>query len=207
MSALTTQIAAEVQPAQALARSMSLFDLDAELQALMDKAQEEEEDLGAVSEYTTLEIQRYFEATVQKVDRVAEFIKACKQTDELKKAEKHRLDERGRVALNAKSRVEEMLKGFMLERGITKVKGKLNAITLCPNSQPALKVSNPQAVPYPFRGVKLDIPLQLWESLAEQLPGVRPEEYIDEPKVKRALMAGEEVPGAELVNGYHVRIR
>jgi hypothetical protein len=155
---------------QAHTTSMSLFDLDEELENLVDLAIAEEAENGRLSPATEQALQVYFEATVKKVDRIAEFIKHLKIKTEAVKAEKKRLEEWFRAEEAAVDRCKSMVLRFMQTRGLEKIKGKLNSITRQDNSVDSLTVVDQTVVPAEYLGVTLLVPLKWLEENAEELP-------------------------------------
>jgi len=245
----------------ALARTHSLWKLDAELQDLTERAQEEEagpcpgcdgkqliptptgpvtcpecagKGTGVISAATQEALTAYFEATVQKVDRVAEFLKFLKALEETCKAEAARISERRHVAENTAERIKNMLKEFMAKRGDTQIKSKLNTISLCRNSQPSLEIQDATViygkeriasakVPAKFQRIQITVTREWWDQFVEscKFDGallIPPAElarkfmnisapFIDESALRDHLAAGETIEGATLETGRHIRVR
>ncbi len=239
----------ELVPA-GIARTKALWEIDEQLQSLMDRAQEEEaapcpgcegkkwiatptgsitcpecagKGTGVISVATTDALVAYFEAAAQKIDRIAEFLKTKKLLEQARKDEKARLDERGRVEANSFKRAERMLQDFMEARGITQIKGKLNTLTLCNNSQASLQINEPAKVPVQLQRVQITVTREWWDRFVELRK--EPEQWtlavddlvramrdvsnpmIDETAVREKLVAGEIVNGCDLIFGKHLRMR
>jgi len=214
----------------ALVRTQSLWDIDEQLQLLMEQAQWEESEAGAVTPETMEALKTYFAAAVQKVDRIAEFLKAQEALDRMRKDERKRLDERGKIEQSKYTRCLAMLQGFLEARGITQIKGKLNTISLCNNAQPSLKITDDKQVPEEFQRVCITVKRDWWDKwvqaqelghdfvefdtlqrtlavdLAKSMTDVS-DPFIDEAAVKERLIEGTLVPGADLILGKHVRVR
>lgn len=199
----------ELLPVTALevARSNSLFEIDDELQSLMERAHEEESGAG-LTEDTKQALTLYFDAATQKVDRIAMFIRTCEMLDAAKKAEKKRLDDRGRALQNAIARCKNMLKEFMQRQGKDSLDGKLNHFSLQDNP-PALKITDESRLPSWSRRVKVDMLASEWVAASWMftVTADKVEYYIAEGVVREALERKEEVPGAELTQGQHLRLR
>lgn len=232
-----------------LARTTSLWKLDEELQSLMERAQTEEngpcpycnsaanasprntaaclecdgKGTGVITITTRQALEAYFAASLEKVDRIAEYLKHFDTLDRARKDEKKRLDERSRVAENNDKRVRRMLQDFMDGRSITQIKGKLNTISLCNNSKATLKITDQSKIPVRFYRMQITVTREWWYQFVELQKKVADQVIrihdlamafrdvssacIDEAALRAALEAGEQIPGAELVTEQHIRIR
>lgn len=206
------------------ARGMTLWAIDEELQVLMEQAQLEEEEAGAVTPETMQALQVYFQAALTKVDNIAGFLKLEKVLEPAYKAEKQRLEARWSAYRNGFERCKEMMLEFLRARGETKIKGGLNTIARQANSQASLVIEDPAAIPQTYQRMTLTIKTDVWdlmmrrykdsqESLIElrsffnALTNVSTQPFVDEPAVRAALQEGLEVAGAELKFGEHIRVR
>jgi hypothetical protein len=201
-SAEQTAVATPVE----LARTTTLWNLDSELQRLFEQAKVEEELEGSVQPETMAALQAYFSATVQKVDRIAEWMKAQESQIADIKAEIERLEGFLGPEQNALNRCKQMLKEFLSSRGIRQVKGRLNKITLCNNGgHPPMKpIADPSLLPEQYRLVNVVMTQREWDNLG--VPAKRVEPFVDEVSVRAALCRGESVQGAELdQRGQHIR--
>ena len=104
------------------------------------------------------------------------------------KAEEQRLAQRRKAIENKQKWLKDYLKSQMEYAGIDRFKTPTHTISL-QNNPPALKITDEGAIPANFLAVI-------------------PERYeVDKAALKDALKAGEEIPGAELVQGKSIQIR
>jgi hypothetical protein len=107
----------------------------------------------------------------------------------------------------------------METRGLLRMKGRLNTISLRKNSQDSLIVDSFDRIPSEYCRVSITLPLPELEELLRYLPEehslrarltpnhdgfVRRE--VDNAKLRTALASSIPVPGAELRRGQHVRL-
>jgi len=205
---------------EALASEMSLFQLDETLSLLMESATEEATaGNGEIPEELRQALLDYCEAFGEKVDNIANYIKAHEGEARNAKLEIERLMTRQAAAENKVERLKGLLKYFMDTRGLMSMKGRLNTISLRRNSQDSLIVATPDGIPAEFCKLSMTIGLPDWEELVAHLPDdndlrsrlARDSSVIgkrepDNAKLRAALQAGERVEGAELRRGQHVRL-
>lgn len=191
-----------------IAASMTLFDIDQRAQELFDKAHEEDAATGAVSQETFDALQIYIEAEVQKVDRVAAWIKHNEMLDSTKKAEKQRLDARGKRITGRIERTKHFLALFMRNRGIKQIDGKLYTLSLVPNSQPTVTVTDDALIPDAYKTVTVTMPLERWKKDIEWTLTDPPkvEISVDKTAIHLADKAGVSVPGVKVEHGDHIRL-
>jgi len=201
-----------------LASSMSLFEIDEALDLLIQGAEEEAEaNNGEVPEQLKSAIMEYFEAHLRKIDRIAGYIRSHDAAAVITAREIERLQARQRAAKNCANRTRAMLCYFMASRGIDRLKGELNTITLQNNSSPSLVVTDIAKVPECYYNVHIEMTLPEWKQIIAWLPaplasrftpgtgrGIQPE--LDQSRVRADLINGSEVNGAALVRGQHVRL-
>ena len=103
------------------------------------------------------------------------------------KAEEKRLADMRKVRENHLKRLKEYVLENMQQTGKTNIKTELGVMRI-QASTPALKITNQEKIPAEYQTIV-------------------PEHYeIDNERVKEALKDGKAVPGAELVQGVHLRI-
>jgi hypothetical protein len=194
--------------------SASLFEIDAELEAAFETYQEECEATGDASEETKNRCIDLFAEMGKKVDRIAAYVRIQEAMANLAGAEAQRLAARKRTADRRVRSVKQMLMYFMGSRGLKHLKGELNTIGIQQNGQPSL-VLDVLALPDAYYRNTAAMPAPVWEEGMRLLPedlrkqfetGLQSHEP-DEQLVRDMLLRGEEVVGARLVKGHHVRIR
>ena len=196
------------------AASASLFEIDAELETAFEAYQEECDAAGDGSEEIKNRCLELFAEMGKKVDRIAAYIRIQEAMASLAGAEAQRLSARKKSADQRVKSVKQMLLYFIGSRGLKQLKGELTTITAQPNGQPSL-VLNVLALPGAYYKNTAVVPSPLWDEAISLLPedlrkrfeaGLQSHEP-DEQLVRDALLRGEEVAGAQLVKGHHVRIR
>ena len=104
-------------------------------------------------------------------------------------------------------------------RGIQRLKGELNTITLQNNSSPSLVVTDISKVPQCYYNVRIEMPLPEWKQIIAWLPpgplasrftpgqdgGIHLE--LDQSRLRADLFNGSQVNGAALIKGQHVQLR
>ena len=205
---------------QTLASEMTLFELDESLSILMESATDEAaNNNGEIPEELRQALLDYCEAFGAKVDNIANYIKSQEFDARNAKAEIDRLQSRQAAAENRVERLKGLLKYFMETRGLLRMKGRLNTISLRKNSQDSLIVDSVHRIPSEYCRVSITLPLPELEELLRYLPEehslrarltpnhdgfVRRE--VDNAKLRTALASSIPVQGAELRRGQHVRL-
>lgn len=195
------------------AENASLFEIDKELEAAFDAASQGQEEAGTISEETKQRCLDLFAELGKKVDRIARYVRATEFRARAAKEEATRLAARQKSAESRVAQVESMLAFYMLSRGLRRMEGELNAVRLQKNGQPTLQIDRSVLPPaYNLRTLTLTEPD--WEQLlnAVTCPSLRLilEASVvtvepDKERIRRHLQAGQEVAGAALVKGDHIR--
>jgi len=126
-----------------LSCSMSLFEIDESLSALMESdveaAIENNNEIPAEMHQALLD---YCETFGEKVDNVARYIRSLEFEARNAKTEIDRLEQRKAAAEHRVERMKGLLKYFMESRNIRSMKGGLNTISLRKNSQDSLVLND-----------------------------------------------------------------
>jgi hypothetical protein len=203
-----------------VARSLSIFEIDESLAALVEAA---EEDAGAndgeLSDSLKEALVSYAEAFGHKVDRIADFLKAQKAEAEIAQREAERFQARHKAAENREKRLKQMLVWFMLTRNLQKLRGELNTISLQTNSVPSLVVNDATHIPASFYRARVEMTWPEWIEILRALPegpvrerlingeGQSVQKELQRGILSDAVARGEVIPGVFLVRGNHVRLR
>lgn len=124
----------------------------------------------------------------EKATNIAKFIQGMTADIDTIKAEEKRLADRRRAIENRQAWLKQYLQDQMEKAGLDKVKVATMTIAL-QNSPAAVEIIDEKAIP-------------------ERFLTIIPQTYVvDKKRVADALKAGEEVPGAALRQGRHLRIR
>ena len=205
---------------QTLASEMTLFELDESLSILMESATDEAaNNNGEIPEELRQALLDYCEAFGAKVDNIANYIKSQEFDARNAKAEIDRLQSRQAAAENKVERLKGLLKYFMETRGLLRMKGRLNTISLRKNSQDSLIVHSVDRIPSEYCRVSITLPVPELEELLRYLPEehslrtrLTPDDNgfirreVDNAKLRTALASSMPVSGAELRRGQHVRL-
>ena len=215
MSAVTRSISAS-----AVARGLSIFEIDESLAALVEAAEADAEaNNGELSEPIKEALVTYADAFGYKVDRIADFLKAQKAEAEIAQREGERFQARHKAAENREKRLKLMLVWFMLTRKVQKLRGELNTICLQANSAPSLVINETTHIPASFFRARIEISWPEWIEVIEALPqgplrdrlmsgeGKFVQKELQRGILSDALARGEMFEGVSLVKGSHVRLR
>ena len=162
---------------------MKLYELSEAYSGVLNLIDEDSPDADITKALTTIEGELQVKAT-----SIANLIKSLEAEVVVIKKEEVRLSLRRKSRENAAESVKQYLKGAMEQMGLSKIKGATRTISLG-GSAPALKITNADLIPQKF------------------LTHVPAHDDVRNDEVKKALKAGEEVPGAKLVSGISLRIR
>ena len=197
------------------AQENSLFEIDRELDILLDEIQEEtEEGSEEVRAELVQKFHEFCEAHTEKIDRIGHFLSLMEARASYCRAQAARLTERARFAENKVERTKSMVLYYLLSRELRKIEGR--EFTLCArkNSQDSVVISDEPKVPLVLREIEAKIPGRFWQALLSKLPEddanelkacVRQMKPCNEA-IKNAAAIEESVPGAEIRRGFHLRV-
>ncbi len=202
---------------QDLARNMSLFQIDEALTALVESAQEEAAANGGdLSEQLRAALADYVEAFGEKVDRIANYLKAQGSFADLAKKEEERLYARRKSAESRAKGLKSFLSFWMLSKGLKHLKGHLNTITLSKNSVDTLIVDEQASIPDRYHKVTVQMSWDEWAMvlsclaegpLRERLAKTAVvQKELNRAHLQEAIAGGVVLLGARLVRGHHVRV-
>src|ERR1700731_2067367 len=127
--------------------SNSLFEIDRELDSLLDEIEEQAEEHGSASPELLERFQQFCEAASDKVDRIGRFITLMDGRMRYCRAEADRLQKRARTA-NAKiERTQNMVLYFLAARGLKKIEGREFTLRLHKNSQDSVYITDGSQLP------------------------------------------------------------
>jgi hypothetical protein len=199
-----------------LTSNTTLFDLDRELDLLLDEIQEQVEVNGENNVSPTLieQFQGFCHAYGQKVDRIGHFLLNLDARAQHCRDEAARLAERARFAENKASRTKKMVLYYFECRGLKKVEGLETTLRMQKNSQDSVIIRDEKQVPLDYREIEAKIPGSFWHEIQAHLSEVEKQvlnSYIrhSEPSpsaIKAAKLIDEQVPGAEVKRAHHLRV-
>jgi hypothetical protein len=197
-----------------IAEASSLFEIDMELDGLLEEIQEQVESEGQASEDLMARFQQFCEAHGEKVDRIGRFVRMMEAREQYCRSEASRLGERARSAAGKVERTKNMVLYYLLSRNLQKVEGQQFTLRAQKNSQDSVKITDPAAVPKCYCRIEARVTGVLWETvlsllpdeLAEALEASIQETRPDNDAIRTAVAQNEVVPGAEVRRGTHLRV-
>jgi len=198
-----------------IAETNSLFEIDAELDGLLDEIEEQTAQGGEPAEEIVARFQQFCSAHGEKVDRIGRFLRRMEAREQFCRAEAARLCDRARAAAGKVERTKNMVLYYLMSRDLKAIEGR--EFTLCAqkNSQDSVRITDDEALPLAYRKIDARVGGVLWETVLANLPdelGRMLESSVEESRpdtdtIKTAILREEEVPGAELRRGWHLRIK
>ena len=199
----------------AIAETNSLFEIDAELDGLLDEIEEQTSQGGEPAEEIVARFQQFCSAHGEKVDRIGRFLRRMEAREQFCRAEAARLSDRARAAAGKVERTRNMVLYYLMSRDLKAIEGREFTLRAQKNSQDSVRITDEAALPVAFRKIDARIGGVLWETVLANLPDELSrmlESAVDESRpdtdtIKAAIQREEEVPGAELRRGWHLRMR
>ena len=194
--------------------SNSLFEIDAELDTLLDAIQEQSENGEPVSEDLVARFHEFCKAHGEKVDRIGRFVRMMEAREAYCRSEASRLADRARSAAGKVERTKAMALFYLMSRDLRKIEGQQFTLRIQKNSQDSVKITDELLLPISYRKIEARLDGVLWETIVSHLPeglAAALEACVQDTKpdtdaIKAAAMRNEEVPGADLRRGSHLRV-
>jgi len=197
-----------------IAQTHSLFEIDMELDGLLDEI-EEQTDLDAqVSEELLERFRQFCQAHSEKVDRIGRFVRMMEAREQYCREEAARLGDRARASANKVDRTKSMVLFYLMSRDLMKIEGREFTLRAQRNSQDSVRITDETALPMAYRKVEARIDGVVWETIISHLPEGLAEALEasvhdakpDAEAIKAAAMRHEVVPGADVRRGSHLRV-
>jgi len=199
-----------------IAQENSLFEIDQELDSLLEEIEERAEEDGSdhVPQELIERFQQFCHAHGEKVDRIGHFLTQMEARAQYCREQASRLSDRARSAENKTDRTKNMLLYYLRSRELRKIEGMEYTLRMQKNSQDSVLVSDEPQIPITYKDVEAKVPGTLWQAIQSRLPEeekrrltacirqMRP----NNEAIKAAVAANETVPGAEVRRGFHVRV-
>jgi Siphovirus Gp157 len=197
-----------------IAEGSSLFEIDVELDGLLEEIQEQVESQGEASEDLVSRFQQFCEAHSEKVDRIGRFVRMMEAREQYCRSESARLTDRARAAAGKVERTKNMVLYYLLSRDLKKIEGSQFTLRAQKNSQDSVRITDETAVPMSFCRIDARVDGVVWETVLSILPeelSKSMESSVQEVRpnadaIKAAAMRNEHIPGAELRRGSHLRV-
>jgi hypothetical protein len=198
-----------------IAESNTLFEIDAELDSILDEIEEQAAQGGEPAEELVARFQQFCSAHGEKVDRIGRFLRQMETREQFCRSEAARLSDRARTAAGKVERSRNMVLYYLMSRDLKSIEGREFTLRAQKNSQDSVRITDEAALPVAFRKIDLRIGGVLWETVLANLPGelgkmlenAVEESRPDTDSIKAAILHEEQVPGAELRRGWHLRIK
>lgn len=197
-----------------MVESKSLFEIDSELDEILEEIQEQIKCAGEASKELMERFQQFCDAHGQKVDRLGRFVRMMEAREQFCRSEAARLSDRARAAANKVERTKSMVLFHLLSRDQKRLEGQEFTLRIQKNSQDSVRITDEGALPMAYRKIEARIDGVLWETviaylpegLAKSLEAAVQESRPDTEAIKAAVMRCEQVLGAEVRRGMHLRV-
>ena len=197
-----------------IAATNSLFEIDVELDSLLDEIEEQTVQGGEPAGELVARFQQFCSAHGEKVDRIGRFVRIMEAREQYCRSESARLTDRARVAAGKVERAKNMVLYYLLSRDLKKIEGYQFTLRAQKNSQDSVRITDEAAVPKSYCRIQARIDGVVWETVVSLLPEELAralESSVQEIKpdadaIKTALLRQEQVPGAEVRRGSHLRV-
>ena len=198
-----------------IAATNSLFEIDAELDGLLDEIEEQTAQGGEPAVELLARFQGFCSVYGEKVDRIGRFLRRMEAREQFCRAEAARLGDRARAAAGKVERARNMVLYYLMSRDLKSIEGREFTLRAQKNSQDSVRITDEAALPVAFRKIDARIGGVLWETVLANLPdelgnmlvSALEESRPDTDTIKAAIQREEQVPGAELRRGWHLRIK
>ena len=197
-----------------MSEANTLFEIDRELDSLLDQIEEEAEENGTASPELLERFQQFCQAESNKVDRIGRFLtlmdirlKYCRQQAE-------HFQKRARSTDAKVVSTKNMVLYFLAARGLKKIEGTEFTLRCQKNGQDSVEITDASQVPITYRELDLRVPGRLWQAAILLLPEETATALArcvrdDKPSgdaIKEAVRRFEEVPGVQVKRGIHLRV-
>jgi hypothetical protein len=197
-----------------IAETSSLFEIDVELDGLLEEIEGQVESEGQAAEDLVARFQQFCKAHGEKVDRIGRFLHIMEAREQYCRSESARLTDRARAAAGKVERTKNMVLYYLLSRDLKKIEGYQFTLRGQKNSQDSVRITDEAVVPKCYCRIDVRIDGVLWETVLSLLPeelAKSLELSVQETKpdtdaIKAAALRQEQVPGTEVRRGWHLRV-
>jgi hypothetical protein len=197
-----------------IAETNSLFEIDVELDSLLDEIEEQTAQGGEPAGELVARFQQFCSAHGEKVDRIGRFVRIMEAREQYCRSESARLTDRARAAAGKVERAKNMVLYYLLSRDLKRIEGYQFTLRAQKNSQDSVRITDEAAVPKSYCRIDARIDGVLWETVLSLLPDelskslessvkdTRP----DADAITAAMLRNEQVSGVEVRRGSHLRV-
>lgn len=197
-----------------IAQGSSLFEIDRELDTLLDEIEEEIENRGEASAELVDRFQQFCEAHSEKADRIGRFLRMMEARVQYCRSEASRLQERARSSERKATQTKYMVMYYLKSRDLKKIEGREFTLRIQKNSQDSVRFTDETQVPMHYRTVAARVDGRLWEQVIESVPEEIARSLVasiqdaspSNEAIKQAVQSQIAVPGAEVYRGDHLRV-
>ena len=153
-----------------IAEASSLFEIDMELDGLLEEIEGQVESEGQAAEDLVARFQQFCEAHGEKVDRIGRFVRIMEAREQYCRSESARLTDRARAAAGKVERTKNMVLYYLLSRDLKKIEGYQFTLRAQKNSQDSVRITDEAAVPKSYCRIEARIDGVIWETVLSLLP-------------------------------------
>ena len=153
-----------------MSEANTLFEIDRELDSLLDQIEEEAEENGTASPELLERFQQFCQAESDKVDRIGRFLTLMDSRLKYCRQQAEHFQKRARSADAKIVGTKNMVLYFLAARGLKKIEGKEFTLRLQKNSQDSVEITDAGQVPINYRELELRVPGRLWQAALAFLP-------------------------------------
>jgi hypothetical protein len=198
----------------AIAEANSLFEIDAELDNLLEAIEEQAASEGQPSEDLVARFQQFCDARGEKADRIGRFLRMMEAREQYCRNEAARLGERARAAAGKAERTKNMVLYYLLSRDLKRIEGREFTLRAQKNGQDSIRILDEAALPICYRRIEARIPGVVWDTVLAFLPAefvkilesTVHEVRLDQEAIRAALARQEEIPSVQAYRGSHLRV-
>lgn len=191
-----------------------MFEIDRELDTLVDEIEEEIENRGEASAELMERFHQFCEAHSEKADRIGRFLRMMDARIQYCRSEATRLQERARSSERKATQTKYMVMYYLKSRELRKIEGREFTLRIQKNSQDSVRFTDEAQVPMRYRTVAARIDGCVWERLIESIPEELSRSLMasiqdaspSNEAIKQAVQSQIAVPGAEVYRGDHLRL-
>jgi len=192
----------------------TLFEIDRELDSMLDQIEEEAEENGTASPELLERFRQFCEAESEKVDRIGRFLTLMDSRLKYCRQQAEHFQKRARTVEAKGVNTKNMVLYFLMSHGLKKIEGKEFTLRMQKNSQDSVEITDAAQVPITCRELEVPIPGRLWQSIVASLPEDTSKALAncvrdDRPSndaIKEASSRLEKIPGAQVKRGVHLRV-
>ena len=197
-----------------IAQEYCLFEIDRELDGLLDEIEEEIENRGEASAELLDRFQQFYEAHNEKADGIGRFLRMMEARVQYCRSEANRLQERARSCERKTTQTKYMVMYYLKSRDLKKIEGREFTLRIQKNSQDSVRFTDETQVPLQYRNVSARLDGLSWERVIENisdelkrlLVASIQEAAPSNEAIKNAVQKQIGVPGAEVYRGDHLRV-